>query len=51
MFKAMIFGFLVGVISSQQVKDWASNGLSRANIELRAIMHIEAFDKIAATLS
>jgi len=50
MFKAMLFGFLVGVFFSQQVQDWSSEGIAAARQELRAVLHAEAYNRIDAAL-
>jgi hypothetical protein len=50
MFKAMFFGFLVGVLASQQVQDWASDGTARVTTELHGLLSIDAYEKITAAL-
>ena len=50
MFKAMFFGFLVGVIASQQVQDWAANGTAHATTQLRGLLSIDAYEKLTAAL-
>jgi hypothetical protein len=46
MFKALIFGFIVGVAASQHVQAWANDGLARAQTELRTILNLNAYDKL-----
>ena len=50
MFKAMLFGFLVGVLASQQVQDWSADGIAAAQQEWRAVLHMDAYDRIGAAL-
>jgi len=50
MFKAMLFGFLAGVLFSQQVQDWSSDAIAAAQQELRAVLHVGAYDRIDAAL-
>jgi len=50
MFKAMLFGFLVGVLFSQPVQNWSSDGIAAAQQELRAVLNIAAYGKIDAAL-
>jgi hypothetical protein len=50
MFKAILFGFLVGVFFSQQVQDWSADGIAAARQELRIALHIDAYNRIAAAL-
>jgi hypothetical protein len=46
MFKALIFGFIVGVAAGQHVQAWANDGLSRAQMELRTILNVDAYSKL-----
>jgi hypothetical protein len=50
MFKALLLGFLVGVVASQRVQDWTSDGVARVKTELRAALSIDAYDKLTAAL-
>jgi hypothetical protein len=50
MFKAMLFGFLVGVFFSRQVQDWSSEGIAAIQHEMRGVLHVEAYDKLGAAL-
>jgi hypothetical protein len=50
MFKAMMFGFLVGVFASQQVQDWSLDGVASARQELRALFQTGAYDRLDAAL-
>ena len=50
MFKFMMFGFLVGVIASQPLQDWSSDGVASARQELRVLLHIDAYEKLGAAL-
>ena len=50
MFKFMMFGFLVGVIASQQLRDWSSDGAASLQQELRVLLHTDAYEKLDAAL-
>jgi hypothetical protein len=50
MFKTMIFSFLAGVILSQPIQDWTSDGVADTSRRLSAVLHIDAYDRIAAAL-
>ena len=50
MFKAMLFGFLAGVLLSQQVQDWSADGIAAARQELRTVLQIGAYNSISAAL-
>jgi hypothetical protein len=50
MFKALLLGFIVGVVTSQQVQTWTSDGVAGVKSELRATLSIEAYDKLTAVL-
>lgn len=50
MFKALLFGFLAGVLLSQQVQDLSAEGIAAARQELGAVLHIDAYDRIDAAL-
>jgi len=50
MFKFMMFGFLAGIIASQQLQDWSSDGIAGARQELRVLLHTDAYEKIGAAL-
>jgi len=50
MFKFMMFGFLAGVIVSQPLQDWSSDGVASARQELRVLLHTGAYEKISAAL-
>jgi hypothetical protein len=50
MFKAMIFGFLAGVVASQTVQAWASDATASANTELGVLLYVDAYEKLAAAL-
>jgi len=50
MFKAMMFGFLVGIFASQQVQQWVSEGAAGTQQELRGLLRIDAYDRISAAL-
>ena len=50
MFKAMMFGFLVGVLASQHVQQWVSDGTAQTQEEVRALLQTDAYDRIGAAL-
>lgn len=50
MFKAMMFGFLVGIFASQQVQQWVSQGTAGTQQELHSLLRIDAYDRISAAL-
>jgi hypothetical protein len=50
MVKAMMLGFLIGVLASQQVQDWSSDGVAGARQELHTLLQTDAYEKIDAAL-
>ena len=50
MFKAMLFAFLAGVVADQTLQEWASDGGERVSLELSALFHIDAYEKLVAAL-
>ena len=50
MFKAMLFGFLAGILVSQQVQGWSADGIAAMQQQLRAVLQIDAYDRIDAAL-
>lgn len=50
MFKAMMFGFLIGVFASQHVQEWVSDGTAQTQQELHTLLQTGAYDRISATL-
>jgi hypothetical protein len=47
MIRAMALSFLLGVTFSQQVQEWASQGVAAAQAQLRG----EAYEKLLAVLA
>jgi hypothetical protein len=50
MFKAMMFGFLVGVLASQHVQEWVSDGTAQTQQEVRTLLQTGAYDRVSAAL-
>jgi hypothetical protein len=51
MFKAMIFGFIIGVLASQAAYTLAFDCFAEARSELNLLLHIDAYSRVSAALS
>ena len=51
MFKAMIFGFIVGVLTSHAAYTLAFEYFAEARSELNSLLHIDAYNRVSAALS
>jgi hypothetical protein len=51
MFKAMIFGFIVGALAGQAAYTLAFECFAEARSELNSLLHIDAYSKVSAALS
>jgi hypothetical protein len=51
MIKVAIFSFMLGVIFSQDVHDFAARQSANVTAELRAALSIDAYSKIVAALT
>lgn len=50
MFRAMLFSFLAGVMVSQPLRDWAADNAASTSRQVQTVLHIDAYDRIAAAL-
>lgn len=50
MIRAMMFSFLLGVVFSQQVRDFEQDEMSALQEQMQAIMPPNPFDRIATVL-
>ena len=51
MLRAMFFGFVVGVVVSPQIQDFASDGGASVLEQMRAALHTNAYDQISRVLN
>jgi hypothetical protein len=51
MLRAMFFGFVVGVVVSPQLQDFATDGSAGILERMREALHTDAYDQISRVLN